>query len=176
MPASIFVGTAIKDLMLRLMAFEKNAKSQRNVCDIFAGMLTGKPEADWIGKPELQELFCDYLIAGAEQFLESFKNRDRLVSQAAELQKWHQGFKRNILGNLASMQAILGPWIEHVSPIQAGFNIFVRLRKIGSLEDRQFVLLAYKEAGIELLPGPVFGLRRIDYELPLCYAMKASNN
>jgi aspartate/methionine/tyrosine aminotransferase len=167
-PASLFTGFVAKDLLLRtLLKAATHGNATDDVYEEFMSIFLGNLGPSWPNQQRMECEFHEYLLKGLDQFLSSFKQKDTVVQESAKLKEWYDEFYYHVTRNLDIMLNKVGPDIDAISEMGAGYNIFVKLKCPKDIDHRNFVLSLFTEAGVEILPGPVFGLQPTDWQQDL---------
>ncbi len=162
-PASIFSGFIIKDLMFRLFHTTPSVEVKRKIYLRFMEILLGDNGPNWPSSKQLEIEFHEYLIPGLQQFLANFKSFELLAYEYEKIQEWNQHFIIRILENESRLKSTLGIFMEECTSLQSGYNIFVKLKLPPTFDHHSFVTSLYAEKGVEILPGEIFGLTSQDW-------------
>lgn len=169
MPATLFTGLVMKDLLFRSIGL----LCDRGITKVEAFerfmMLVLEPlELTEPTHPRVEYRFHQFLIPGLKEFLSGFYPIEKILRESQEFAEWMTDGQKLFKDNFDLVKEVFNLPPTYLFDSMAGFNCFVPIPQLDGVEEQQiFVQKMLIDAGIEILPGPAFGLQPKHWEQQL---------
>jgi len=158
-PPVVFAGMIFKEMLLRSLGevlyhardSEDTTSAVAEVIHRFLGPSGVEVES------EIAKLL-PLLEGNVHDFFAPFRDTGYLLDECERCHNWLEHCLCLFQSNSALVTSMLKDEIEEISEVQGGFNLFVKLRGLKQVDQRDFVTQLFVRRGVEIVPGPVFGL------------------
>lgn len=166
MPATVLTGLVMKDLLFRSIAFlvKKDIEAGK-AYDTFLDLVLKPLDIDDIYDKKVEYRFHQFLIPGLRRFLlDGFLDKGKVLAEYLEFNKWVVDGQRLFKSNFDMVVDMLDLNWDDFRFEMGGFNSFVHIPILDKVNQQKFVESMFVDAGIEILPGPAFGLQPTHWE------------
>ncbi len=161
-PPTIFAGMVFKELLLYSIHLQRTLGSDiestvNKVTDTFLN----------IDGVELEKMLVDLFSHrkdGIETFFAPFRDRRWITNEYSCFAAWLEHCITLYQRNLQLVTNTLEGEITDMSEVHGGFNLLAKLSGMRGVDQRNFISNLFLTEGVELFPGPSFGLTPTAWE------------
>lgn len=165
MPSTLFTGLVMKDLLFRAMSLSNElGRSELEIYSDFMDFALSPLGLTEPSSPHVEYRFHQFLIPGFKRFLDGFVPAEKIMNEFQEFNKWLLDGSKLFGSNYEFVTRCLKLQHNELPHPLGGFNCFVHLAQLDRAKQHTFVENMFSQAGIEILPGPAFGLQPKHWE------------